>query len=316
MAAQSDSRDIRIERVYDAPVSAVWEAWTDPALVAQWWGPRGFSLTTHSKDLRAGGTWRYTMHGPDGKDWPNITTYHVVEPYKKLVYDHGATEHTPPLFRVTVTFEEVDGKTKMVMISTFATPEAARETAKMIKRVGGTSTWDRLDEHLAQTRSGKERFVINRTFEAPIERVFEHWTDAALLAKWLAPAGATVRFVRSDIRVGASALFAMTSPHGITHVRSEYLAIERPRRVVYAQQFVDEHEKLAAAPGADVWPATLLVTVLLAEETADRTRVTVTCEPYGATSDAELRAFVHERTGMTLGWTGSFDALEEMVERG
>ncbi|WP_431476220.1 SRPBCC domain-containing protein [Massilia eburnea] len=91
----SAPNEIRIVRTYDAPVQAVWDAWTDPAQVAQWWGPRGFTLTTHSKDLRIGGTWRYTMHGPDGTDFPNKTTYHVVEPLRKLVYDHGATDDTP-----------------------------------------------------------------------------------------------------------------------------------------------------------------------------------------------------------------------------
>ena len=73
------ANEIRITRVYDAPVSLVWDAWTQDEHVVHWWGPRGFSLTTHSKDLRPGGSWAYTMHGPDGKDWPNFTRYHVVE---------------------------------------------------------------------------------------------------------------------------------------------------------------------------------------------------------------------------------------------
>ena len=54
MAARNDSNEIRLTRVYDAPRAAVWDAWTDPEQVAKWWGPRGFTLTTHSKDLRAG----------------------------------------------------------------------------------------------------------------------------------------------------------------------------------------------------------------------------------------------------------------------
>ena len=70
MAARSNSNEISLMRVYDAPVRAVWDAWTIPEQVEKWWGPRGFTLTTHSKDLRAGGTWRYTMHGPDGVDYP------------------------------------------------------------------------------------------------------------------------------------------------------------------------------------------------------------------------------------------------------
>jgi uncharacterized protein YndB with AHSA1/START domain len=115
MAAHEKPNEIRLTRVYDAPVKAVWDAWTDPQQVAQWWGPRGFTITTHSKDLRPGGHWNYTMHGPDGTDFLNTTTYLEVEQYAKLVYDHGATETQPPLFRVTVLFSEQRGKTKMEM---------------------------------------------------------------------------------------------------------------------------------------------------------------------------------------------------------
>src|SRR4029077_19391352 len=113
MAANAKSNEIRITRVYDAPVEAVWDAWTDPEQVAQWWGPRGFTITTHSKDLRAGGHWNYTMHGPDGVDYPNSTKYFVVEKHAKLVYDHGGNDD--PLFRVTVLFTEIKGKTRMEM---------------------------------------------------------------------------------------------------------------------------------------------------------------------------------------------------------
>lgn len=136
MAAENNSNEIRLARVYDAPVRAVWDAWTDPAQTAKWWGPRGFTLTTHSKDLRPGGTWIYTMHGPDGIDYPNSTFYHEVEKHKKLVYDHGANDDRPPLFRVTVTFSELGGKTKMDMTMTLPTPEAAAETRKFIKKSG------------------------------------------------------------------------------------------------------------------------------------------------------------------------------------
>src|SRR5215510_9615675 len=109
MAAKNRSNDIKITRVYDAPVEAVWDAWTDPEQVAQWWGPRGFTLTTHSKDLRPGRRCTHTMHGPDGTDYPNKTLYFEVEEHKKLVYDHGATDDRPAMFRVTVLFKETNG---------------------------------------------------------------------------------------------------------------------------------------------------------------------------------------------------------------
>src|SRR6266550_310549 len=122
MASKNKSNELKISRLYDAPVRAVWDAWTDPEQVARWWGPRGFTLTTHSKDLRPGGSWIYTMHGPDGTDYPNITKYFEVEKYSRLVYDHGANDDHPPLFRVSVSFSEIKGRTKMEMSMTFPTP--------------------------------------------------------------------------------------------------------------------------------------------------------------------------------------------------
>lgn len=315
MASKNKSNELRLTRVYDAPARAVWDAWTVPEQVEKWWGPRGFTLTTHSKDLRVGGDWRYTMHGPDGVDYPNVTTYFVVEPHKKLVYDHGATDETPPLFRVTVTFTEANGKTTMDMIMSLPSPEAAAEAAKFIKKAGGNATWDRLAEHLDETTTGKRSFVINRTFEAPITRVFEMWTSPEHLARWLPPAGCELRFVRSEIAPGKSTLFVIAGEHGTMQVRAEYLAIEPPRRIVYTQQFLDAREQPAPPPGADVWPATLRTTVILTEETPDRTRVTLTSEPLGAATTPEIEAFVRERAGMTLGWTGSFDALEALLDQ-
>lgn len=316
MAARSSSSEIRLTRVYDAPVRAVWDAWTDPDQVGRWWGPRGFTLTTHSKDLRVGGTWRYTMHGPDGTDWPNIATYHVVEPHRRLVYDHGATDTTPPLFRVSVTFSEANGKTTMDLTMALATPEAAAEIARHIKQAGGNATWDRLAEHLEETSSGKRPFVINRSFDAPIARVYDMWTNPEHLVNWLPPAGTRMHFVRSAIAVGQSTLFVITGSHGTMHVRAEYLALEPPRRIVYTQRFVDAEERLAPAPGADVWPATLLNSVTFTAESPDRTRVTLTTEPYGDAAASEIDAFVAERPGMTLGWSGSFDALEALLDAG
>jgi uncharacterized protein YndB with AHSA1/START domain len=313
VAARSSSNEIRLTRVYDAPVRAVWDAWTIPEQVEKWWGPRGFTLTTHSKDLRAGGSWRYTMHGPDGVDYPNVAKYYVVEPHKKLVYDHGATDDRPPLFHVTVTFTEANGKTTMEMTFTLASPEAAAETARRIKQAGGNATWDRLAEHLEETSTGRRCFVINRTLPVPIARAFEMWADPEHLAKWLPPPGTKMRFLRSEIAVGKSTLFVIAGNQGTMHVRAEYLAFDPPWRIVYTQQFVDEREQLAPAPGARTWPATLLTTVLFTEETPDRTRMTVTSEPYGEATSAEVEAFVRERSGMTLGWTSSFDALEALV---
>lgn len=317
MVARNKPNEIRIIRQYDAPVEVVWDAWTDPEQVAKWWGPRGFTLTHHSKDLRPGGNWHYTMHGPDGTDYPNKTLYHEVEPHKKLVYDHGGYDDRPPLFRVTVLFSEIDdGKTQMDMTMAFPSPEAAKEAGTFIKQVGGNATWDRLAEYLGKESTGKEQFVINRAFDAPIDVMFEMWIDPEHLAKWLPPAGFDMEFIKSEIKPGGQSFWKMTNGKEVTmHGHFEYVMIEKPNLIVYQQQFVDADGNISRHPLAPVWPETLLTTVRLTAEDPDRTRVTVSMEPFGAATPEEVQAFVKERAGMTQGWTGSFDKLDAQLLR-
>lgn len=312
MTTNSKSNELKLTRIYDAPVRLVWDAWTDPGQVAQWWGPRGFTITTHSKDLRPGGHWSYTMHGPDGTDYENRTIYFEVEECAKLVYDHGGGDDRPPLFRVTVLFSEAEGKTTMDMTMALATPEAAAEIKKFIKKAGGNATWDRLAEHLAKGDSGKEKFVINRTVEASPEVVFAMWTDPAHLAQWLPPKGFTMEFRQADIRPGRRTFFQMTNGEVTMYAGAEYLEIQPPRRLVYTQRFYDESGAISRHPMAPVWPETMLTTVEFVPEGSSATRVTVTWEPYGATAE-EIAVFVNMRGSMTMGWTGSFDKLDELL---
>lgn len=315
MPAENKSNEIKITRLYDAPRQAVWEAWTDPAQAAQWWGPRGFTTTTHSKDLRVGGHWDYTMHGPDGVDYPNTTKYLEVEPGRKLVYDHGGHGDKPPLFRVTVLFSDVDGKTQMEMTMTLATPEAADETRKVIKRHGGNSTWDRLAEYVEKETVGNEIFVINRSFDVPIELMFQMWTDPKHFANWMPPTGATMEFIRADIRAGGTSFYKMIAGNGTPMFgRVEYLEIQSPDRLVYIQQFCDESEKIARHPFAPTWPESMLTRVKLSAEGPEQTRVTITWAPYGNTTREEIETFIKARGGMTQGWTGSLDKLEGYLE--
>ena len=315
MVASNNPNELRLIRLYDAPVADVWDAWTDPEQVGQWWGPRGFTLTTHHKDLRVGGTWRYTMHGPDGVDYENTTHYFVVEPHRKLVYDHGGHEDRPPMFRVTVLFSEIDGQTRMEMTMAFPSPEAASEAKKFIRQVGGEATWDRLAEYLAKSSHGTEKFVINRSFDAPIDLMYDLWTQPEHLSQWLAPTGFTMQFLSVDIRPGGRSFWMMTDNATVKmYGRAEYLELVRPHRIVYTQQFCDErNEKTLRHPKVTEWPATMLTTVTLQEEGPEQTRVTVTWQPHGETTDAELQAFIQAKPGMTLGWTGSFNKLEELL---
>lgn len=311
MAAKPN--ELEIVRVYDAPVKLVWEAFTDVKHQAHWWGPRGFTITTKSKDLRPGGKWIYTMHGPDGVDWPNITTYHEVVPYERLVYDHGGNEDRPKLFTVTVTFREELGKTLMVMIMALDTPEAAKEIKKFIKQAGGNSTWDRLAEYLDHETTGKDPFVINRTFEAPQAKVFEMWTDVKHLSRWMPPQGFNMEVINGEIKTGKSMFYSMSNGEFAFFGKSHYQDINPVTRIIYTQEFADKDGKPAKHPGAPTWPSQMINTVEFVTEGPNLTRVTMKTEVLGEATAEERKAFHDEKAGMTVGWNGSFDRLDELL---
>jgi uncharacterized protein YndB with AHSA1/START domain len=145
-----DARALVTTRVYDAPRELVFAAWSDPKHLAQWWGPNGFTTTTHAFDMRPGGVWRFVMHGPDGRDYQNRITFEEIVKPERLVYHHGGGDDVEPVqFRVTVTFEDLGGKTRLTMRGVF--PSAA-ERDRVVKDYGAAEgakqTLARLAAHL------------------------------------------------------------------------------------------------------------------------------------------------------------------------
>ncbi len=143
-------REISAFRLYDAPRELVFDAWTRPEHVGKWWGPNGFTTTTHKMDVRPGGEWRFVMHGPDGTDYDNEITYLEVVRPERLVYDHGPV----PRFRVTVAFEDQGGKTLLRMRSVFETSEIRDQVARDHGAIEGMNQHlDRLGEALAAAQA-------------------------------------------------------------------------------------------------------------------------------------------------------------------
>ena len=146
-------REIVITRILNAPRDLVFAAWVDSKQVDQWMGPTGYTTVTQSMDVRPGGTWRFTMSGPQGVFPSRITYIEVVKP-SRLVYQHGAdTDNDPDAFHVTVTFEDLGDKTHITMHSILPTVEARNRVVKEFKAIeGGYQTLGRLEQHLVAGR--------------------------------------------------------------------------------------------------------------------------------------------------------------------
>jgi uncharacterized protein YndB with AHSA1/START domain len=83
--AVNEAERMVVTRIFDAPRELVWQAWTDPKYVMQWWGPKGFTSPFCEMDFRMGGKFLYCMRTPDGQDFWNAGEYHEIVPYEKIV---------------------------------------------------------------------------------------------------------------------------------------------------------------------------------------------------------------------------------------
>lgn len=149
--AQYGEGSVLITRVFDAPRALVWQAWTDPAMLARWFGPRGFTSSVPEFDLRVGGALRIVMHGPDGNDYPMQGVFREVAPPARLVFSNIALDNDGNHLlegETAVTFAEHDGKTKLTMTSHMVglVPIAPQMLAGM--EAGWTQSIDKLQAML------------------------------------------------------------------------------------------------------------------------------------------------------------------------
>lgn len=140
--------DIVNTRIFTAPRELLWRAWTEPEHLAQWWGPNGFRNTFREFDLREGGHWRFTMHGPDGTDYENEIVFREIVRPERLVLDHVEPVHR---FIVTATFANENGKTRVTFRMRF---DSADECARVRSFVvdANEQNFDRLEAELAKMR--------------------------------------------------------------------------------------------------------------------------------------------------------------------
>jgi uncharacterized protein YndB with AHSA1/START domain len=300
-------REITATRIFDAPRDLVFEAWTDPQHIAQWWGPNGFTNTIHSMDVQPGGEWDFIMHGPDGTNYKNRNVYREVVRPERLVYEHV----TWPVHRVTVTFDDLGNKTRLTMQMLFESAELRDDVAKKVGAVEGLNqTLGKLVTYLPKVvdeHAGD--FVISREFDAPRELVFKAYTEADRLAQWWGPKGFTMESCKVDLRPGGTFLYGMRGPDGSEMWgKFVYREIAPPERMVFIVSFSDENGGVTRHPMAPTWPREMLNTLTLTERNG-KTTVTLRVAAYAATEE-ERATFKAGHTSMQGGFGGTFDKLD------
>jgi len=142
---------LEIRRVFAAPRELVWQAWTEPRQLAQWWGPRGFDNPLCELDLRPGGSLRIEMRAPNGTIYPMTGVYQEIEAPARLVFTSVALDESgrPALEALTtLTFEEQGDQTLLTMTAKVISVTAVGRQYLAGMEEGWNQTLDKLVEYM------------------------------------------------------------------------------------------------------------------------------------------------------------------------
>jgi uncharacterized protein YndB with AHSA1/START domain len=286
-------REFVITREFDAPRELVFQAWTDPKQLAQWWGPKGFTNPVCEWDTRPGGKIYDVMRAPNGTEHPMGGEFREIVPPERLVFVCGALdEKGKRLFEFLhdVTFAKQSGKTKLTLRS-----RVTMTTAGANKYIGGFETGMTLSlERLAElvTQNGGP-FIIERTFNARVELVWQAISTREDMKQWY--------FDLKEFKAEVGFEFQFTVEHeGFTYVHHCRVTEVIPKK------------KLAYTWRYEGYAGDSRVTFELFAE-GRQTRLKLTHE--GLETFPRIPAFA--RSNFMGGWTSLIgSSLKEFIEKG
>ena len=145
-------REIVLTRVFDAPRHLVFDAFSKPALLRRWFGPRGWSLEVCEVDLRVGGGFRFVLRGPDGRDMGMRGIYREIVPPERSVHMESFDDY-PGESQVTSVFVEQGGQTTLTATVLYPSEEIRDMVVKSGMEHGAAESYDRLAELLASAEA-------------------------------------------------------------------------------------------------------------------------------------------------------------------
>lgn len=309
MNNQTDKQMIN-QRLIDGPCALVFKAWTDADHIMKWWGPRGFTTTTKEIEIREGGVWRYTMHGPDGTNYPNRIMFKKIVPNISISYDHDNDNDDDSFaFESEITFTDKGKQTLVTITSIFKNKETHDFAIAHGAKEGGLQFLQRFEEHVLCLNG----FQITREFDCSPTALFALWTQLDHLLQWMGPKGSEMDILSGKIEVGESVHYKMKHPEGpMLYGKITYLELSPPHRIQYIQQFTNEYGEPTSPPFDETWPISMKTTVAL-EPIGKRTKLSLVWTTVDAT-DEEQNTFDSNKDGMKMGWNSSFDVLEAYIK--
>jgi uncharacterized protein YndB with AHSA1/START domain len=236
--AAAEGYDLTLTRTFDAPRELVFQAWTDPRQVAQWWGPHHFTNPRCEVDARKGGAIVIDMRGPDGTIYPSHGVFEEAAAPERIVIKMSVPGPDGNILfevRNTATFEERAGKTTLTLTAVVLSKQPGAEMYLNGMREGWTQSLERLGAFVSKSEDTSDREIVaTRSFDAPRELVWKLWTEPEHIAKWWGPAGFTNTIRKMDVRPGGTWEFVMHGPDGTDYQNKiVYREVVKPERLSY-----------------------------------------------------------------------------------
>ena len=305
-----------ITRVFDAPRELIWKAWTVPGLFVRWWGPENFTAPVVRMDLREGGKYLNCMRSPEGQEFWSTGVYREIVPMERLVItdsfaddkgnivpasQYGMPGDWPLELLVTVTFEEIEGRTKMTL------EHIGIPSGKMSDdtRAGWNESFDKLEQNIIIKKDftliaepGKQEIILTRVFDAPRKRVFEACTDPSLISEWWGSGRFTTIVDKMDVRPGGMWRFINRDAEGNEYAfHGVYHEIRSPERIVDTFEF-------------EGTPGHVSLETMTLEEQGGKTKL-VTRSVFQSVQDRDEMV----KSGMEEGAAETMDRLAELLKK-
>jgi len=142
------NRTLSLKRTFNAPIKLVWEAWTQPEHIANWWGPRGMKVNVVEHDFSVGGKWKYTMEMPDGNEFITEGVYSVIVELEKIFSSADFKPMTEGV-EIQALFEENGDQTNFTFNVVHETEEYCKQQEEMGFYNGWASVFDGLENYVS-----------------------------------------------------------------------------------------------------------------------------------------------------------------------
>lgn len=324
----STTQAIHIVRDFNAPRQLVWDAWTKPEHVMQWWGPKNFTSPAAKTDLRVGGKYHFCMRSPDGKDFWVTGTYKEVSPIDRLVYtdsfsdaegnvvssEHYGMPGIPLELEVKVELFEIDAKKTRMHLTHSGMPEG---TLRDMTAQGWGEMFDKLAASVdpefklepavdfppvANSDTFKLDLPndldirISREFNAPRNLIWDCWTKPEHVKNWWGLHGSELKVCEIDLSIGGRWRYVIAgqgTEHGFNGV---FTAIDKPEKLDHTQIY----EPMPNFP--------CMVLVTFEDLGNNRTRMTEITR-----HETKMGRDGHVQSGMEYGSRQSLDRLEYLL---